>query len=177
MAGPLRWLAARALRSTGRDRLARVLSSMGRRSAREYFLLVQELNEYRSMFLGSLRAGGYDAILCPPCGLPALRHGASVELPDFESYARLFNTLGLPAGVVAASRVRRDEESDRVVGRDPADRCARDVERGSAGLPVGVQVASHPFCEDIALALMATLEEHFSSTDDYPIGALGFDWK
>ena len=160
MAGPLRLLATRALCWTGQDRMARVLSSMGPRSAQEYFALVQELNEYRSMFTRSLSAGGYDAILCPPCGLPALRHGDSAMSPDFESYARLFNVLGWPAGVVAATRVRPDEESERIVGRDPADRCARSVEHGSTGLPVGVQMASRPFREDIALALMAALEAH-----------------
>jgi len=51
---------------------------------------------------------------------------------------------------------------------DMADITAFEVERGSAGLPVGVQVISRYWREDIVLAVMSTLEEHFRTTPDYP---------
>ena len=75
----------------------------------------------------------------------------------------------MPAGVVAATRVREDEESDRVTGWQIVERQARKVERGSAGLPVGVQVVARHWREDVLLSLMRALEEHFGRRDDYPL--------
>jgi fatty acid amide hydrolase len=38
------------------------------------------------------------------------------------------------------------------------DEAARATERGSAGLPIGVQVAARPWREDVALAVMGAIE-------------------
>ncbi|HUM26159.1 MAG TPA: hypothetical protein PKN81_08005, partial [Anaerolineales bacterium] len=81
---------------------------------------------------------------------------------------RLFNVLGMPAGVVAAGRVRAGEESDRQPSRDSVEQAALRVETGSVGLPVGVQVAARHWREDVALAVMSALENHFESQSDYP---------
>ena len=75
--------------------------------------LVAARNSYRARFIAELDRGGFDAIICPPDGLPALRHGSSFYLSDALSHTALFNLLGMPAGVVAATRVRPGEESDR----------------------------------------------------------------
>jgi fatty acid amide hydrolase len=42
------------------------------------------------------------------------------------------------------------------------------VDAGSAGLPVGVQVAARPWREDVVLSVMSALEEDFRSRPDYP---------
>ena len=80
----------------------------------------------------------------------------------------VYNAIGAPAGVVSITKVRPGEESDRKVTKDMADITARSVEQGSAGLPVGVQVVARHWREDIVLAVMAALEDHFRSTPDYP---------
>jgi fatty acid amide hydrolase len=132
-----------------------------------YAQLIDEEAAYRGRFLAALDAGRFDAIVCPASGLPALRHG------DFNgsvasSYTYLYNLLGLPAGVVAATRVCPGEESDRERSWDPVVRAARAVEAGSAGLPVGVQVVARPWREDVVLAVMSALEDHFRRQPDYP---------
>jgi fatty acid amide hydrolase len=80
----------------------------------------------------------------------------------------LVNLLGLPAGVVAATRVRPNEQSNRPASFDLAERAARQVEQDSAGLPIGVQVAAAHWHEDIVLAVMRRLEAHFRQQADYP---------
>ena len=100
---------------------------------------------------------------CRPCA--TARPTSSTTRP---SYLMRFNVLGMPAGSVAATRVRADEETDRPKTRDQVDRAARETEVGSAGLPVGVQVAARHWREDIVLAVMAVLEEEFSKRPDYP---------
>ncbi len=106
-------------------------------------------------------AGRFGAIVCPPHALPALKLGASEFLLSTAGHSLLYNVLGMPAGVVAATRVWADEESDGSPGRDLAERAARRTEQGSAGLPVGVQVAARHWREDVVLAVMEALKEHY----------------
>lgn len=154
----------------GQKRIADDVRSIGSISTKAYWRLVERRTRYRDAFIGALDAGRYDAIICPVDALPALRHGSSFLLSNALSYTSLFNLLGMPAGVVAATRVREDEESDRAPSLDLVERAARKVERGSAGLPVGVQIASRHWREDVALSIMFSLEEHFQAQPDYPIG-------
>lgn len=155
------------LERAGQRHLAGTLRSMGWRSAAGYWKLVERRNSYRARFLAELDAGGFDAIVCPPHALPALPHGASEYLLAASSYSLLYNTLGMPAGVVAATRVGADEESDRPDSRDLAYRTARKTEENSAGLPVGVQVVARHWRDDIVLTLMAELERHFRAQPGY----------
>ena len=165
----LRPAVARLLAWTGQRYAAQVLRFLSRRrlTAGEYRRLLDEEGAYRDRFLAALEAGRFDALVCPPSGLPALRHG-SFNGNAATSYTYLYNLLGLPAGVVAATRVRPGEESDRERSWDPVVRTARAVEAGSAGLPVGVQVVARFWREDVVLAVMAALEEHFGRQPDYP---------
>jgi len=82
-------------------------------------------------------------------------------------YTALFNLLGMPAGVVPATRIRADEEQT-TRSRDSVDRSFARMETGSAGLPVGVHVASRWWREDQTLAVMKRLEEHFQTTAEFP---------
>jgi len=152
----------------GQQYIADVMQQLGTRSAEEYQKIAASRTDYRARFHRSLDEGGFDAILCPPAALPALTHGSSEHLFPAFSYAFTYNVLGAPAGVVAAGRVRAGEESDRIVDKDLADITAQKVEEGSAGLPVGVQVVARHWREDIALAVMATLEKQFRQQPDYP---------
>jgi fatty acid amide hydrolase len=168
MPRPMRRLVATLMQFSGQERLASILRVVGARKTEDFWKLAEELNLYRLRFIQSLDAGRFDAIICPPTSLPAVLHGSTADLLDFDSYARLYNVLGMPAGVVAASRVRADEESDRAVSKDPAELTALKVEKGSAGLPIGVQVAARHWREDVVLAVMGALENHFRTQADYP---------
>jgi fatty acid amide hydrolase len=163
--------ARRVLGESERDwRIDLILSEASGRTdattAERYFRAVDDVRKYQLNFLERLDELHIDAVICPPSALPAIPHGRSLELQAPESYTVLHNVVGLPAGVVAASRVRPDEESD---GR--RESVERAVERESVGLPVGVQVAARPWREDIVLAIMGALEEHFTEGPDYPTRA------
>ncbi len=157
----------------GQQHLARMVGWMGPRSTEAYWQLVEQRTAYRNRFLRSLDEGGFDALVCPPTALPALTHGSTQHLFAAFTDAYTYNVLGFPAGVVAASRVRPDEESDgeRLPSRDLTNITAQAVEQGSAGLPVGVQVVARPWREDIVLALMHALEQAFAAGSDYPAGS------
>ncbi|HEY9288775.1 MAG TPA: amidase family protein [Candidatus Dormibacteraeota bacterium] len=164
--------AAAALKAAGQQRLAFLMRNLRPFSADEYWQLVEERNTYQREFLAALDAGPFDAIIGPPHALPALTHGASYYLGPAASYSMLYNLLGLPGGVVAATRVREGHESDRPSTKDVVEKTAGQVERGSAGLPLGVQVAARHWREDIVLAVMAAVERRIKDNPDYPAGAL-----
>lgn len=80
----------------------------------------------------------YDAVLSPVCATPAVKHGTSIDDETFRgfSYTMTYNVTGWPAAVV---------------------RCGESPE----GLPIDLQVAAHPWREDVALAVALRLEEVF----------------
>jgi Asp-tRNA(Asn)/Glu-tRNA(Gln) amidotransferase A subunit family amidase len=160
--------AARAASLVGQKRLAATMRTIRRTPREGYTRLLEDRDRYKARFYEALDKGRFDAIVCPPHALPALRHGTSFFLATAASYAMLFNLVGLPAGVVAATRVRPGEESDRPSSRDIVERAAAKVEAGSAGLPVGIQVASRPWREEVVLSVMAVLERHFRAQPEYP---------
>jgi len=159
---------AALLSKVGQPRLANGFRWSKKLSTEAYWDLLEQRGAWRARFLAQMDERGLDAIICPPHTVPAMRHGATYFLYDTPSYLMRFNVLGMPAGSVAATRVRPDEETDRPRTRDQVDRAARETEVGSAGLPVGVQVAARHWREDIVLAVMAVLEEEFSKRPDYP---------
>jgi fatty acid amide hydrolase len=64
--------------------------------------------------------------------------------------------------------VRAAEESERPPSRDLVEKLARACELGSAGLPVGVQVAALPWHDHVALAAMQVIERAARAAADYP---------
>ena len=77
-------------------------------------------------------------------------------------------TVYWPAGSLPWSRVRAHEESERPATRDRVFTLARQVEQGSAGLPVGVQVVARPWREHIALAAMRAIEQAAAVQPGFP---------
>jgi fatty acid amide hydrolase len=147
-------------------RVGRALELMGHHalSLAEYRRLLDDLARYRRRFALAMEAAGLDVLLCPAFSLPAPRHGTSMDLCDAEALSAVFNLLGMPAGVVAASRVLPEEE----LAQGHEEPAARATNRGSAGLPVGVQVVARHWREDVVLAVMGFLETHFRSHASYP---------
>ncbi|MBL8094766.1 MAG: hypothetical protein JNL73_11410, partial [Anaerolineales bacterium] len=159
----------RLMKSRGAGRLSRMLQAASKQSAAGYLDLAGDRLAYEQQMRDALEAGGFDAILLPASPLPAVRHGDTTGLADFWGSCLLFNVLGWPAGVVPVTRVRSGEESDRPDSREKTEQRAWIVERGSAGLPIGVQIAAPPWREDRVLALLRTIEQQARSQPDFPV--------
>jgi amidase len=91
------------------------------------------LDRFRERMFAFLE--GFDAILSPVAAQPAVPHGTSLEDNVFRgfSYTMTHNLTGWPAAVV---------------------RCGTSRD----GLPIGIQIAAHPWREDVALALAKAIE-------------------
>ena len=152
----------------GEVHLSHFLRWTQRQSAAHYWKWSARQSELKNGFYRQWQSRAWDAVICPPYALPAIPHGTGVDLLVAASCTLLINLVDAPAGVVAATRVREGEESDRPESRDGVDRRARRAEKGSAGLPVGVQVVALPWREDRVLAVMVELERAFRTQPDYP---------
>ena len=115
--GPMvRQIVASIAGAAGQPRIAAGTRSFGRVETAAYWQLVADRRAYHTRFFAAL--SGLDALLCPPMPCAAFTHGANVRIGLSNHYCALFNLLGLPAGVVQATRVRPGEESDRAPGRE-----------------------------------------------------------
>lgn len=156
------------VRATGRARLARLLATRIPSTPSEYFDLLDDRARLLFELMSTWDAAGVDVLVLPAFGLPAPAHGTTTDLFDAGSYLTMANLFGLPAGVVAVSSVGATEETDRPPSRDASDRLAASVERGSAGLPVAVQVIGRPWREDLVLATMGRIEAGARSSGSAP---------
>ena len=145
LAGMPRWLrpaVARLARLTSRGIEARGLLATGPRTAADVTALLDERAALAARLAEAVR--GCDAIVCPVSALPALRHGTAARLVLAAAPCFLANLLDLAAGAVPVTTVRPDEEAGRAASWDPVLRAAAATDRGSRGLPVGVQVIAPP---------------------------------
>lgn len=131
--------------------------------------LVDACEEYRHEFARALDAAEVDFLICPPTSVVAHQHGMSRAFDDMPIMSELFNLLGMPAGVVSLSRVRAEEELARPAPTCPAEEVAATADRGSAGLPVSVQLVGRHWNETGVLDVMQLLESRFRYSAEYPI--------
>jgi amidase len=95
-------------------------------------ILMGQWDAFRCSLLSFME--NFDVILCPVCSFPGMVHGSTYDRLSAFSYTMTYNLTGWPAAVVRA-------------GTSPE------------GLPIGVQIVARPWCEDVALAVAAKIQE------------------
>lgn len=162
---PPRWrrpLAA-ILRATGRRIEAEAVLRTGWRTPADRAALDAARDQFARRFAEVI--AGYDAVICPVAAVPAMRHGAGGRLVLAAGPCLLANLLDLPAGVVPVTSVRWAEQGRRRLSLDPVLRAAAATDRGSAGLPVGVQVVASPGRDEATvLEVMRLIESRAGAT-------------
>jgi fatty acid amide hydrolase len=114
------------------------MAAMGSKSVDDYWKTLERRERRDRLckkFLVELHANRFDGILCPPDALPALPHKASQSVGVGLSYCALYNLLGMPAGVVAATRVQPDEETDRPLAKDRVEVVAKEPNKTLKDFP------------------------------------------
>lgn len=169
MPAPMMTVLAQVLRLSGQRRLQNMaLCTKTARSADELLRVLHHRLELEISFRMAMVAADLDAILCPVAPIVAPVHGTTLDMADFWGPSLLFNVLGWPAGVAPVTAAAHSEQSVAAKSRDKAVRAVLGSARGSAGLPVSVQIAAPPWREDIVLSLMTAVEDACSTEADYP---------
>lgn len=151
----VRPLVAAVASIAGRRLEAEALRATGPRPGRALERLLQNRQRLAAHVDGL--SARFDAIVCPVSAVPALPHGTASKLILAAAPCLLANLLDLAAGAVPVTRVAAGEEP-RCEGRDPVIRAGRDADRGSRGLPIGVQVIALRGGESTVLAVMRAIE-------------------
>ena len=123
-------------------RLAKWLDEAKLIPTEEFTKALEDVDQYRSDMLQFMR--DYDVIISPTTATTAQPHGEYYEEQGYAIYTHPYNLTGWPAAVV---------------------RCGT----SSGGLPIGVQVASRPWREDVSLAVAAFLESALGGWQRPPI--------
>ncbi len=108
----------------------------------EYGALVSRWDAFRRAMLGFMQR--YDVLLSPVSSQIEMIHGSTYDrLPSF-SYTMTYNLTGWPAAVVRAGT-------------------------SSRGMPIGIQLASRPWEEHVALAAARVIEESLGGYHQPPL--------
>lgn len=164
---PMRKTLAWVLARKGEHRVAQVLEAVGKKPVEAFWKLCARRSAMRLQALDAWDAQGLDVVLCPTHATPALRHGDSADFSAAGSYSMRYNLLNFPAGVVPVTTVQADE-THRPHPKDRLEKVAASVEKGSEGLPIGVQVVGRPFAEHHVLAAMIAIEAGARNSDRFP---------
>jgi len=113
-----------------------------RLTMKEFNRLIGRWDEFKSTMLTFMER--YDAVLLPICAYPGMVHGSTNDRLAAFSYTMTFNLTGWPAAVVRAGT-------------------------SQDGLPIGVQVAARPWREDVALALVGSIEQQLGGYRPPPL--------
>lgn len=158
---------SRALGLLGERRLAKTLGAVGQRDVAAYWKLAYDRLAMQRGELDRWNELSLDCVVCPATATPAAPHGSTADFTPAAAYTTRYNVLNLPAGVVSVTTVR-PHETERPERSDRLDKRAVAIQRGSAGLPIGVQVVGRPWREDVVLAVMMHVEGEARASGEAP---------
>eukprot|EP00755_Sulcionema_specki_P004984 Sspe_Gene.31503::Locus_15535_Transcript_2_4_Confidence_0.286_Length_1872::g.31503::m.31503/K15528/FAAH; fatty acid amide hydrolase len=156
--GPLRSILAYAYKMLGMPRMASLIAAGKGRDTYEFWEVVRERDRLQQDFIDYWQALGIDALVTPGLGLAALKHGMATKLNQACSYTFLWNNLHFPAGTVPVTYVKENEQEYTSKYRDMLTTDAKEDTKGSAGLPIGVQVVTLPFRDELCIKAMRDVE-------------------
>ena len=143
-------------------RLAHYLSFSHPISFKQFCEISMELQKIKAEYNEYWASLQLDAVVCPIWPLAPPLHETSVKLSHAFSYALFWNIMDYPAGVVPIRTIREDEENYlECAENDKFVETAKNVMKGSKGLPVAVQVVARTFEDEKVLRVMKTIEEIF----------------
>mmetsp|Transcript_5917 Transcript_5917/g.9187 ORF Transcript_5917/g.9187 Transcript_5917/m.9187 type:complete len:599 (+) Transcript_5917:126-1922(+) len=154
----LRPFLAKIMDFTGQNRIGGLVREARPRSTYDYWSQNATMKLQKKALIKKWEELKLDAVVCPPGGVPAMPHGMSSKLAQASSYTFLWNIVHFPAGVVPTTLVRADEE--KYEGRkDSITAAAKIAGVDSRNMPMGVQVVTLPWKDELCLRAMKIVED------------------
>lgn len=159
---------ALVLERTGEARIGRLLKGIGQKPVDAWWQMSARRTALRLAEFDAWRTAGIDALICPAHVVPAMPHRESGEFIAAMAYCFRYAFLNFPAGIAPMTTVTPADVDQTPAGRDKIEKQIARFMQGAEGLPVGVQVVSPPWREDVNLAVLAALEAARAGADDMP---------
>lgn len=105
----------------------------------------------------------------PGFGSQACLHGYSEKTSLAAAYTFMWNVLGTTVGSMPVTLCREDEEVYESVHNDEMTQKLKETAKGSAGLPVGIQIIGLPFEDEKVLGFMKNLENEVKFYKKHPL--------
>lgn len=110
-------------------------------------------------FINILKKDEISLIICPGYGVPAPKLGDTPSSIAAFFFVGLWNYLECPAGMIPIRKLEKDDTFNSTFGEDVLTRALQETCKGTAGLPTGVQIISHPWGDEKVVALMQYIQE------------------
>ena len=146
------------MRLSGNGKLVNIIKNFGTKTSYEIMAILAKRKELLTKVISQLQAVGAEAILMPGAVTPAPVIGQGTECEIANTYMFAAPHLTLPTGVVPVTVVREEEQTYQPEKGDSVGKAIAAAVSGSAGLPIGVQIAALPFRDELCLRLMRDLE-------------------
>lgn len=132
-------------------------------SVHDYWQLSADLMTYRTKWSDAFVASGVDAVIYPGMPIPAFPHGMSQKLTSSCTYMFIANLLLWPCGSVPVTVVGSTEQhyEQKDLPADQKDfmaELANTVMKGSARMPLSINVMTPSFQDEKCLRVMKEVE-------------------
>ena len=161
------WLIKNVYRRTA-PRLAFLLDGSYRKTVHEYLHHAGKVNDFRQEFARYWREQKIDLMITPGFGSQACLHGYSETTSLAAAYTFIWNVLGTTVGAMPITVAREEEEVYESNHNDDISTKLKETVKGSAGMPVGIQVVGLPFEDEKVLGFMKSLEKEVKFYEKFP---------
>jgi fatty acid amide hydrolase len=115
--------------------------------------------QYAKEVIDRMEKLGVSSIISFGLATPAILHESFDNSAIQSIYTTIYNYFNFPVGVVPITKVREDEQDYPSKFNDVFSKSLKEIMKNSAGLPVGVQIASFPWREETCIKLMKIIEK------------------
>jgi len=145
----------------GERRLSNFAWNIRPKSLPEFFGGVRQKEVIRNRFTQVWNEKKIDVLIMPVFPLPAVRAEDGENLLQFLTFNLPASAFDMPAGTVPIRCVKPEEEVFASRYKDSTADIYTNSIKGSSGLPIGIQVVSMSFEDEMCLAAMKHIEDIF----------------
>jgi Asp-tRNA(Asn)/Glu-tRNA(Gln) amidotransferase A subunit family amidase len=142
------------LKATGMGRTVEVTKNVKKLSSHDYDNIMRKRYEFAYEFSEKWQKAGVSAIVTPVFPHCSFRGKHSDDMGLMLEYIFLWAILYYPTGIVPVTSVANDEQSFTDSYNDGWTKLIDETAKGSEGMPISVQVISHTYEDEKALAIM-----------------------
>ena len=167
---PFRALLRIGFKLTGNGRIWDSVKSLKVLETKELDELMKRLTALQLHMKDKWEALGIEAVIMPNYPIPAFTSANVEQVGSFRDYQIIWSLLHYPAGALPITTVQESEASYGDDGFN--DMWTRALQKDivtSAGMPVGVQVISRKWDDEIALAVMKVIDEEVKAKISPPL--------
>ncbi len=120
---------------------------------------IEEVCELRRKIVAEWESKGFDAVISPGLGIPAMPLYEAKKVTGAISYTAIYNLLNFPAGSMPVGTIRKEDTEAPYPVKDLWHRAAKNALKGSEGLPINVQVVTLPYEDEKCLQIIETVDK------------------